>query len=85
MKRFILPRQVCEAIIICQIILASSHLMFRHKNIKAGVVSLVANQFRPPIVRSRNGNVQCMGETFSQLETIQSFAAADDLVERYLS
>lgn len=57
-----------------------------HPSKAAGVVSLVAKQFRPPIPRQRNGGeVQCSGgEQFRRLERVTSFIMADDLAERYL-
>ena len=59
-----------------------------HPSKAAGVVSLVARQFRPPILRGGNNNggrVECKGgEHFHRLERVSSFRMANDLVSDYL-
>ena len=53
---------------------------------KATVVSILYKQFRPPIVRSRNGKiVQCTGgETFSSLDVVTSFNQSNSIANRFI-
>ena len=53
---------------------------------KATVVSILHKQFRPPIVRSRNGKiVQCTGgETFSSLNVVTSFNQSNSVANRFI-
>ena len=53
---------------------------------KATVVSILYKQFRPPIVRSRNGKtIQCTGgETFSSLDVVTSFNQSNSIANRFI-
>eukprot|EP00585_Thalassiosira_rotula_P007483 CAMPEP_0196143058 /NCGR_PEP_ID=MMETSP0910-20130528/12594_1 /TAXON_ID=49265 /ORGANISM="Thalassiosira rotula, Strain GSO102" /LENGTH=213 /DNA_ID=CAMNT_0041404451 /DNA_START=160 /DNA_END=801 /DNA_ORIENTATION=- len=58
-----------------------------HPSKAAGVVSMMARQFRPPVPCGRNngGHVECSGgERFRRFERVCSFNMADNLVDSYL-